>query len=86
MFGVFFRNHPDLRRVLTDYGFDGHPQRKDFPLTGYEEVRYDDSKGRVVYEPLEVAQEFRNYEHTTPWYKSKAENERTFEKAALETE
>jgi len=67
MFGVFFANHPDLRRILTDYGFEGHPFRKDFPLSGYVEVRYDDEKKRVVIEPLELAQEFRKFELSTPW-------------------
>jgi len=67
MFGVFFANHPDLRRILTDYGFDGHPMRKDFPLTGYTEVRYDDELKRVVVEPLELAQEFRRFDLDTPW-------------------
>jgi len=67
MYGVFFRNHPDLRRILTDYGFEGHPMRKDFPLTGYTEVRYDDVKKRVVSEPLELAQEFRKFDFSSPW-------------------
>ncbi|VVC35702.1 NADH:ubiquinone oxidoreductase, 30kDa subunit,NADH:ubiquinone oxidoreductase, 30kDa subunit [Cinara cedri] len=67
MYGVFFSNHPDLRRILTDYGFEGHPFRKDFPLSGYVEVRYDDDKKRVVVEPLEMAQEFRRFELSTPW-------------------
>lgn len=67
MFGVFFYNHPDLRRILTDYGFEGFPLRKDFPLIGYEEVRYDDEKKRVVYEPLEVSQEFRSFNFISPW-------------------
>lgn len=67
LYGVFFSNHPDLRRILTDYGFQGFPMRKDFPLTGYLEVRYDDEQKRVVYEPLEVTQEFRNFEFTSPW-------------------
>ncbi|KAH9507651.1 NADH dehydrogenase Fe-S protein subunit 3 ndufs3 [Bulinus truncatus] len=67
MFGVFFANHPDLRRLLTDYGFEGHPFRKDFPLSGYVEVRYDDEVKRVVVEPLELAQEFRKFEANTPW-------------------
>lgn len=67
MFGVFFANHPDLRRILTDYGFEGHPFRKDFPLSGYVEVRYDDEKKRVVCEPLELAQEFRKFELSSPW-------------------
>ncbi|XP_050419880.1 NADH dehydrogenase [ubiquinone] iron-sulfur protein 3, mitochondrial [Adelges cooleyi] len=67
MYGVFFSNHPDLRRILTDYGFEGHPFRKDFPLSGYVEVRYDDDKKRVVVEPLEMTQEFRRFELSTPW-------------------
>jgi len=67
MFGIFFSGHPDLRRILTDYGFEGHPFRKDFPLTGYTEVRYDNELARVVYEPVEVAQEFRKFEMDTPW-------------------
>nr|CAG4644246.1 EOG090X0BXY [Lepidurus arcticus] len=67
MYGVFFANHPDLRRILTDYGFEGHPFRKDFPLTGYVEVRYDDEVKRVVLEPLELAQEFRKFDLSSPW-------------------
>ncbi|KAI9315727.1 hypothetical protein BX666DRAFT_345420 [Dichotomocladium elegans] len=68
MFGVFFVGHPDLRRILTDYGFEGHPLRKDFPLTGYVEVRYDEEKKRVVQEPLELTQAFRNFEGAlSPW-------------------
>ncbi|GAB0094653.1 NADH dehydrogenase [Sergentomyia squamirostris] len=67
MYGVFFANHPDLRRILTDYGFEGHPQRRDFPLSGYVEVRYDDEKKRVVLEPLELAQEFRRFDLSAPW-------------------
>jgi NADH dehydrogenase (ubiquinone) Fe-S protein 3 len=67
MFGVYFVNHPDLRRILTDYGFEGHPLRKDFPLSGYSEVRYDDSEKRVVSEPLEMAQEFRYFAFSSPW-------------------
>jgi NADH dehydrogenase (ubiquinone) Fe-S protein 3 len=67
MYGVYFANHPDLRRILTDYGFEGHPFRKDFPLTGYVEVRYDDEVKRVVVEPLELAQEFRKFDLQSPW-------------------
>lgn len=67
MFGIFFANHPDLRRILTDYGFRGHPLRKDFPLSGYVEVRYDDSEKRVITEPLELTQEFRYFDFSTPW-------------------
>lgn len=62
LFGVFFVNHPDLRRIMTDYGFDGHPLRKDFPMTGYTEIRYDEEKKRIVVEPLELTQAFRNFE------------------------
>lgn len=71
MYGIFFFNHPDLRRILTDYGFEGFPLRKDFPLSGYTEVRYDDEQKRVVLEPLEVAQEFRYFDFTSPWDKKK---------------
>ena len=67
MYGVLFTGHPDLRRILTDYGFEGHPLRKDFPLTGYWEVRYDDEAKRVVYEPVELKQEFRNFDFLSPW-------------------
>ncbi len=67
LFGVFFSGHPDLRRLLTDYGFDGHPLRKDFPMTGYVEVRYDDEQKRVLYEPVELTQEFRNFDFLSPW-------------------
>lgn len=67
MFGIFFSGHPDLRRILTDYGFQGHPLRKDFPLTGYTEVRYDDSEKRVVTESLELTQEFRYFDFSSPW-------------------
>ncbi|KAM8938837.1 NADH dehydrogenase [ubiquinone] iron-sulfur protein 3, mitochondrial [Pelodytes ibericus] len=67
MFGVFFANHPDLRRILTDYGFEGHPFRKDFPLSGYVEVRYDDEVKRVVAEPVQLSQEFRKFDLNSPW-------------------
>ena len=67
LYGVFFSNHPDLRRILTDYGFEGHPLRKDFPLTGYVELRYDEDQKRVVYEPVKRAQEFRNFDFMSPW-------------------
>ena len=67
LYGVIFTGHPDMRRLLTDYGFDGHPLRKDFPLTGFVEVRYDDEQKRVVYEPVRLAQEFRNFDFLSPW-------------------
>lgn len=67
MYGVFFSDHPDLRRILTDYGFEGHPLRKDFPLTGYVEVRYDVEQKRVIYEPVKLAQDFRTFDFLSPW-------------------
>jgi NADH-quinone oxidoreductase subunit C len=67
MYGILFSGHPDLRRLLTDYGFQGHPLRKDFPLTGHVEVRYDDEKKRVVYEPVKLTQDFRSFDFESPW-------------------
>jgi NADH-quinone oxidoreductase subunit C len=67
LFGVYFSGHPDLRRLLTDYAFDGHPLRKDFPMTGYVEVRYDDDRKRVVYEPVRLNQEYRSFDFLSPW-------------------
>ncbi len=68
MFGIKFTNHPDLRRILTDYNFEWHPLKKDFPLTGYQEVRYDEIKQKVVYEPVKLSQEFRNFDFDMPWF------------------
>ena len=67
MYGIMFSGHPDLRRLLTDYGFEGHPLRKDFPLTGHVELRYDDEEKRVVYEPVSLTQEFRTFDFLSPW-------------------
>lgn len=67
MYGVVFKNHPDLRRILTDYGFDGHPLRKDFPLTGFVELRYDQEQKRCVYEPVTLTQDFRSFDFLSPW-------------------
>ena len=67
MYGVMFSDHPDLRRLLTDYGFEGHPLRKDFPLTGFVETRYDEERKRVVYDPVKLSQEFRKFDFLSPW-------------------
>ena len=67
LYGLYFKNHPDLRRILTDYGFEGFPMRKDFPLSGYVELRYDPTKKRIIIEPIELAQDFRNFVFETPW-------------------
>ena len=67
LFGIEFNNHPDLRRIMTDYNFEGHPLRKDFPLTGHTEVRYDDLEKKVIYEPVKLTQEFRNFDSESPW-------------------
>ncbi len=72
LFGIYFQNHPDLRRILTDYGFEGYPLRKDFPLSGYVEVRYDHVKKRVVVDPIEFTQEFRMFQYETPWLSQNA--------------
>ena len=67
LFGIKFNNHPDLRRIMTDYNFEGHPLRKDFPLTGHTEVRYDDQEKKVLYEPVKLTQEYRNFDYSSPW-------------------
>ncbi len=67
LYGIFFSDHPDLRRLLTDYGFEGHPMRKDFPLSGHVEMRYDEEQKRVVYEPVKLTQEFRRFDFVSPW-------------------
>ena len=83
LFGIFFHDHPDLGRILTDYGFEGHPFRKDFPLSGYVEVRYDDEVKRVVCEPLELSQEFRKFEISAPWQQFPAHSNKIFEPPLL---
>jgi NADH-quinone oxidoreductase subunit C len=67
LYGILFEGHPDLRRLLTDYGFEGHPLRKDFPLTGFVELRYDDEQKRVVYEPVKLMQDYRSFDFLSPW-------------------
>ena len=75
MYGIEFSNHPDLRRILTDYGFEGHPLRKDFPLTGHNEVRYSEDEKKVIYEPVKLEQNYRNFDYESPWEGTKYINE-----------
>ena len=77
MYGVKFKDHPDLRRILTDYGFEGHPLRKDFPLTGYNEVRYSEDEKKVIYEPVKLEQNYRNFDYESPWEGTKYIKEQT---------
>ena len=77
MYGISFKDHPDLRRILTDYGFEGHPLRKDFPLTGYNEVRYSEDEKKVIYEPVKLEQNYRNFDYESPWEGTKYIKEQT---------
>ena len=77
MYGIKFKDHPDLRRILTDYGFEGHPLRKDFPLTGHNEVRYSEDKKKVIYEPVKLEQNYRNFDYESPWEGTKYINKQT---------
>jgi NADH-quinone oxidoreductase subunit C len=79
MYGVKFKDHPDLRRILTDYGFEGHPLRKDFPLTGHNEVRYSEDEKKVIYEPVKLEQNYRNFDYESPWEGTKYIKEQTKE-------
>ena len=80
MYGIKFKNHPDLRRILTDYGFEGHPLRKDFPLTGHNEVRYSEDDKKVIYEPVKLEQNYRNFDYESPWEGTKYINKKTKDK------
>ena len=77
MYGIKFKDHPDLRRILTDYGFEGHPLRKDFPLTGHNEVRYSEDEKKVIYEPVKLEQNYRNFDYESPWEGTKYINKQT---------